>query len=106
MSEVEVKKEAANIFLKAANYIRKYGWQEKGMGEYGKPRCSMGALASANPKPKWDKDMASLMYKALYKELKGMSLTQFNHKYKNGEKVARLYEQVAKSLNGNRTATR
>jgi hypothetical protein len=41
----EVETHAARIFLKAADYIRKYGWQKEGMGEYWAPRCSMGAFA-------------------------------------------------------------
>jgi hypothetical protein len=98
MSERELRKQAAQIFLNAAVYIRKYGWQVSGMSKHGSPRCSVGALESAYSKPKWDKELASLMYDTLYRELKGVSLTQFNYKYKNGEKVAQLYEQTATSL--------
>lgn len=64
----------------------------------GRPRCSMGALASAYPKRKWDDGLAELMYRSLHKELNGMSLTQFNHRYQNGEAVARLYERTAAQL--------
>lgn len=90
---------AAKVFLKAASYIRNYGWQEEGMGEPGQPRCSMGALDSANPQIEWDHELAKIMYETLSDELKGMSLTQYNHKFQNGEKVARLYEQAARKLN-------
>jgi hypothetical protein len=100
MSERELKNKAAHIFNDAAGYIRKYGWQVRGMGTYGKPRCSMGALASANREEQWDKSLADLMYKTLYKQLNGLSLTQFNYKYKNGEKVALLFEQTAATLTG------
>lgn len=89
---------ASAIFLKAAVYIRQYGWQEEGMSCHGQPRCSMGALASAYPVRKWDKNLAALIYEALYKELNGISLTQFNHKVKDGDKVARLFEKVAANL--------
>jgi hypothetical protein len=98
MDEEELKHKAAQIFINAAQYIRKSGWQVSGMGENGKPRCSMGALASANPDRKWDKNLAELMYESLYMELNGLSLTQFNYKYNNREKVARLYERTAHSL--------
>jgi hypothetical protein len=98
MSERKLKKNAAQVFLRAAAYIRKHGWQVSGMSEYGKPRCSMGALESAYPKARWEEDLATLMYETLYKQLNGISLTQFNYKYKNGEKVAKLYERVAASL--------
>lgn len=90
--------QAASIFFKAADYIRSYGWQEEGMNEHGKPRCSMGALDSAYPRISWNADLASLMYTALYNELDGLSLTQYNHKYQSGEKVAQLYEKVAEKL--------
>lgn len=98
MSEVNIQNQAANIFLVAAQYIRDYGWQIEGMSCDGKPRCSMGALASAYTEPKWDSQLSELMYKSLYEELNGISLTQFNHKHKNGEKVAKLYECVASKL--------
>jgi hypothetical protein len=102
MKRDQIEVQAADIFLKAADYIRNYGWQKEGMSENGKPRCSMGALASAYPIRKWDDPLSSLMYKALYDELDGMSLTQFNYRYRNGEKVAQLYEKVAKKLSLNR----
>jgi hypothetical protein len=98
MNERELNHTAAQIFLNAAKYIRMYGWQLSGMAKHGQPRCSMGALESAYPKARWEKDLASFMYRTLCKELNGMSLTQFNYKYKNGEKVAQLYEKVANLL--------
>lgn len=98
MRSNRVEAQAANIFLKAAAYIRRYGWQKEGMGQHGQPRCSMGALASAYPQQRWDKYLASLMYQTLYEELDGLSLTQYNYKFKNGEKVAQLYERVAEKL--------
>jgi hypothetical protein len=97
MNDYGVQEQAATIFIKAAQYIREYGWQVEGMSIDGQPRCSMGALASARP-GRWDEDLAELMYSTLYDELNGISLTQFNHKYKSGEKVARLYERVATKL--------
>jgi hypothetical protein len=98
MNERELKRQAAQIFLKAAEYIRQHGWQVSGMSVHGQPRCSMGALESAHPKLRWEKDLSSLMYDTLYKELNGISLTQFNYKYKSGEKVAELFERTAASL--------
>ena len=98
MNEDKLRSQAAMVFLRAAAYIRNYGWQVSGMSRDGQPRCSMGALASAHQKLRWDKGMSDLMHKTLYKELNGLSLTQFNYRYKNGEKVARLYEQVAQRL--------
>lgn len=98
MSEGKTTALAAAIFLKAAAYIRTYGWQKEGMGFYGAPRCSMGALASAYPKQRWDERLSRLMYRTLYDELGGISLTQFNYKYMDGEKVAELFEQVAIKL--------
>jgi hypothetical protein len=98
MNQREVKKQAAQIFLDAAVYIRKYGWQVTGMGRHGQPRCSMGALASVWPEQTNDKNLSSLMYSTLYSELGGMTLTQFNYKFNDGKKVAHLYEQVATSL--------
>ena len=94
----DAEQRAAEIFLKAADYIRQYGWQKEGMGEYGRPRCSMGALDSALPRGQWDNKTARLTYKTLYKELDGLSLTQFNFKYQSGEKVAQLYERAARRL--------
>jgi len=104
MTQKQVEEQAATIFFKAAHYIREHGWQKSGMSVHGKPRCSMGALASAYPVQKWDYDLSNLMYKALYDELAGMSLTQFNYKFESGEKVAQLYERVAKKLSHHRTS--
>lgn len=98
MKNQQIKAEAARIFQRAAAYIRKYGWQEEGMGAEGQPRCSMGALASAHSKQEWNSQLSKTMYETLYSELAGLSLTQYNHKFRNGEKVARLYEQVAERL--------
>jgi hypothetical protein len=98
MIESKVNQQASGIFQEAAAYIRKFGWQKEGMGAHGLPRCSMGALDSAYPKVEWNKTLAGLMYESLYKELNGLSLTQFNSKFQSGEKVARLYEQVALKL--------
>ena len=89
---------AATIYLRAASYIRTYGWQVTGMGVHGGPRCSMGAVSSAYPKKKWDRDLSQIMYSSLYDELDGMTLTAFNYKYRDGEKVAKLYERVARNL--------
>lgn len=89
---------AARIFMDAAAYIRTYGWQKTGMGIYGQPRCSMGALASAHREQKWDRNLSALMYRELKAELHGLSLTQFNYRYDDGEKVARLFESVAMRL--------
>ena len=90
---------ASKIFMDAAGYIRTYGWQVTGMGEHGKPRCSMGALASAYPKQKWEKGLAELMYHSLNRELGGINLTDFNYKYNSGTKVASLFERIATSIN-------
>jgi len=38
------------------------------------------------------------MYEELYETLNGLSLTEFNYKYNDGEKVARLFEDVAAKL--------
>lgn len=92
------KQKATTIFLKAAQYIRQHGWQVSGMSEHGKPRCSMGALQSAGPNKKWDKDLAKLMYHQLQKQLGGINLTEFNHTHRNGEAVAKLFERTATSL--------
>lgn len=106
MKNNKVEVQAATIFQKAAVYIRTYGWQKEGMSEHGKPRCSMGALASALPQEKWDVRLAKLMYDTLYNELSGLSLTQFNYKYQSGEKVAQLYERVAEELGHNQLSRR
>ena len=90
--------QAASIFEEAAAYIRRYGWQVTGMSRHGQPRCSMGALASAHFEETWDKNLAKFMYKELYKELHGISLTHFNYKFRDGEKVAQLYEKIALKL--------
>jgi len=97
MKETRLRVQAAGIFLKAAAYIRTYGWQRSGMGLYGQPRCSMGALASAHIERKWDGELSDLMYKELREELHGISLTQFNYRH-DGEQVARLFERVARRL--------
>jgi len=97
-NKASIQKEATQIFLRAAEYIKTYGWQKSGMSIHGKPRCSMGALESANPAPIWNKDLASLMYETLYKELNGVSLTEFNKRAKDGLAVAQLFEQVARTL--------
>ena len=93
--------QGAQIFRDAAAYIRKHGWQRKGMGEHGEPRCSMGALQSAHPMERWDQEMAVLMFATLYDELGGLTLTQFNEKVKDGNEVADLYDQVAACLENN-----
>jgi hypothetical protein len=98
MKDTERRARAAIIFLDAASYIRQYGWQKEGMGEDGKPRCSMGALASSYSVKKWDHELSNLMYTELYKKLNGMTLTDFNYRYDDGEMVAKLYEQVADVL--------
>lgn len=89
-------KKASKIFLKAAIYIRTYGWQEKGMGTPGGPRCSMGALASAQSGV-LDSSVAALMYRALYKRLNGIGLTEFNSRA-HAEDVASLFEETAGDL--------
>jgi hypothetical protein len=99
MNERESRLQAASIFRRAAAYIRRYGWQERGMSRHGQPRCSMGALESAQP-GKWDPGVSELMYSTLTEELRGLSLTQFNHRKRSGEAVARLYERAATSLTG------
>ncbi len=93
MKDTGSRTRAADILLRAAAYIRQYGWQKTGMGLYGQPRCSMGALASAQG-GKWDQDVSSLMYSELREELDGISLTQFNYSH-DGEQVARLFEDIA-----------
>ncbi|HUB94213.1 MAG TPA: hypothetical protein VMB52_06955 [Verrucomicrobiae bacterium] len=98
MVEEPTRVKAATIFRKAAAYIRKYGWQVEGMSEDGKPRSSMGALASAYPKKTWEKDLSSLMYDSLNSELQGISLTEFDHKVPNGTAVAKLFERTAVHL--------
>lgn len=98
MREINQAEQAAKIFIRAANYIRRYGWQVRGMGSYGQPRCSMGALESAYPEAYWDRNLSGLMYRALREGLAGMTLTEFNETYRDGERVARLYEQIAGSL--------
>lgn len=98
MVEERTRVKAATIFRKAAAYIRKYGWKVEGMSEDGKPRCTMGALASAYPKEKWEKDLSSLMYDSLNTELHGISLTEFNRKVPNGTAVAKLFERTAAYL--------
>jgi hypothetical protein len=93
---------ASAIFRRAANYIRNYGWQVSGMSENGLPRCSMGALASAYRASVWDSELSELMYRSLYEELDGLTLTEFNYKYNDGEMVARLFDQVATRLSDSR----
>lgn len=93
-----MSEEAAAILFRAAEYIREYGWQVEGMASHGLPRCSMGALASAQPATKWDPRIAKLMYDTLYDELDGISLTTFNHLHQDGEKVIELFETVARRL--------
>lgn len=94
-----VYKEAASIFVKAAQYIQTYGWQETGMSEHGKPRCSMGALTSAQPTPTLDDQLSTIMYEALYSELGGISLTEFNHQANSGLDVIELFTKTANRLN-------
>jgi hypothetical protein len=67
------------------------------MGIYGKPRCSMGTLASAHRKTIWNPKVASLMYHALYRQLNGITLTEFNTRAEKND-VILLFEQAAKSL--------
>lgn len=98
MSEEDIRYQAARILIDAATYIRTYGWQVSGMSQHGLPRCSMGALASANRDKVWDKSLAALMYETLYDELDGLSLTEFNHLHQNGETVIQLFEAVAARL--------
>ena len=103
MNDIETYQQAVSIFRRAASYIRTYGWQVTGMSRHGLPRCSMGALASAHDEAIWDHGLAELMYEKLYDELDSLSLTEFNYKYKNGEKVAKLFERVARNLTHNRS---
>lgn len=98
MKDAGVRSQAAEIFLNAAAYIRTYGWQKTGMGVYGQPRCSMGALASAYHEHTWNKNISILMYDELREALNGTSLTQFNYRHNDGERVARLFESVADNL--------
>lgn len=100
MKEAGLRSQAAEVFLRAAAYVRKYGWQRSGMGLHGQPRCSMGALASAHRERVWDRDLSALMYNELREELNGISLTQFNYRHNDGEKVAELYERTAAKLRG------
>ena len=98
MTGEELYTKAARIFNKAADYIRQYGWQESGMSEHGKARCSMGALQSAGEDKVWDKNLSALMYESLHDKLNGTSLTEFNAQHKNGESVAKLFEATASYL--------
>ena len=98
MNEGAERVKAARIFLRAASYIKSHGWQVEGMSKYGYPRCSMGALASAYPKVKWETNLSLLMYEALYKELDGDSLTEFNYQVSDGLEVAKLFERTALTL--------
>jgi hypothetical protein len=98
MNDSELNLQAVTIFKKAALYIRTYGWQVTGMGTYGLPRCSMGALASAHETKKWNINLSKLMYRKLYEELNGLTLTEFNYKHSNGDSVAVLYECVASQM--------
>ncbi len=98
MDEIDTHALAASIFEGAAAYIRTYGWQVTGMSWHGRPRCSMGALASAHQDRIWDEELAELMYRQLYDELDGASLTEFNYRHRDGEKVAQLFEKTAARL--------
>lgn len=98
MVEDSTRVKAATIFRRAAAYIRQYGWQKEGLSEDGKPRSSMGALASAYPKDTWEKDLSSLMYDSLNSELHGISLTEYDHKVRNGLAIAKLFERTASSI--------
>ncbi len=71
------------------------------MSEDGLPRCSMGALASANTACIWNKELAERMYQSLNEGLDGLTLTEFNYKCNDGEMVARLFDQVAIKLSAN-----
>ncbi len=103
MKKVNSYEKASSIFLKAADYVRTYGWQVEGMAEHGQPRCSMGALASANPDPVWDKELSSVMYKTLYETLGDVSFSEFNRRVKTNEDVINLFEKMAKSVLKNDT---
>lgn len=98
MVEERTRVKAARIFRNAAAYIRKYGWRVEDMSEDGKPRSTMGALASAYPKKTWEKDLSSIMYDSLNSELHGISLTEYNHKVRNGRAIAKLFERTASTL--------
>ena len=98
MKSDQITIQAAKIFFSAADYIRQYGWRTSGMSTHGKPRCSMGALASAYPKSTWDIGLATTMHEALKGQLEGMTLTQFNYKFNDGNTVAQLYERTAAVL--------
>lgn len=98
MQHVCVRRKASHIFLAAAQYIESIGWQEKGMGVHGGPRCSMGALASAHLDAIWDPQLSAIMYAALVRELQGISLTEFNRRARNGTDVARLLRSAARSI--------
>jgi hypothetical protein len=98
MSDNDLRKRAGVIFRRAATYIRCYGWQVSGMSEDGLPRCSMGALASAYKAGVWNKKLAELMYQSLYQERDGLTLTEFNYTYRDGEMVAKLFDHVAARL--------
>lgn len=103
MTESELSRQASFIFRRAASYIRRYGWRVSGMSRDGLPRCSMGALASAHKVSIWDKKLAKLMHQTLYEELDGLTLTEFNYKYNDGEMVARLFDHVATELSINKS---
>ncbi len=96
--KINVKRQAATIFMDAADYIKRYGWQVEGMGKHSEPRCSMGALASAYPAKKWEPELAQLMYQELQKSLKGMPLTEYNFAYQDPSKVIELFTNTAKAL--------
>ena len=95
---ITLSQEAAQIFLDAADYIEKYGWQKTEMSEHGKPRCSMSALTSVQPKVVFDCALSALMFEALYDELGGITLTEFNEQAKNGSEVALLFRKTATKL--------
>ena len=97
MYSEEICKKAASIYLKAADYVRTYGWQVKGMGKHGEPRCSMGALESAYPKAVWEKELSNVMYENLYETLGDISFSEFNLTVKSNNDVIKLFEKMAKA---------
>lgn len=97
-SRSDIYKQGAEIFFNAASYIEEYGWQISGMSEYGRPRCSMGALASAHREAVWDKDLSELMYDELSRALNGVPLSVFNEHARDSHDVVLLFRKVGRTL--------
>ncbi len=87
-------KTTADYLWSTAQYLRKHGWLNKGLGKVGGPRCALGALATVQGTIQEYNAAAD----ALREEIGEPFIARWNDKQTDAEVVITTIERVAKRL--------